>query len=43
MVHPLELCFEKLRFKKNVFSECRMNFRDAHFKNFLGGHAPRPP
>jgi hypothetical protein len=27
-----------------MFSECRKcYFRDPHFKNFLGGHAARPP
>jgi hypothetical protein len=40
-ISPLKLCFEKLRFFENVFSECRKcYFRDPNFKNFLGGDMP---
>jgi hypothetical protein len=39
-ITPLELCFEKLRFKKKGFSECgKCYFRDPNFKNFLEGGA----
>jgi hypothetical protein len=38
------LCFEKLRFFLNAFSECRKYyFRDPNFKNFLGGMPLDPP
>jgi hypothetical protein len=42
-ISPLKLCFEKLRYFLNVFSECRKcYFIDPNFKNFRGGLPPDP-